>query len=792
MSSTTSSTSSSSGSVLGADGLQHYFGLASGLDIDSIVKGLMTGDQNKLDKAGQQKQILQWKQTAYQDIYTALKTFKSSYFDILNKSTCLLSSNTFKEFDAASTNTAITASANADATAGTHTIKVTQSEVTASVTGTHLSSAITGSVDARTASLAGKSFYITADGVQKQISFSSSDTFTDAASLQTLLNNKLSDAFGKDSNDNCKVAATVDGTTGQVSFNANGGYQTIVSVSSPTENDALVGLLGNNMSGASNRISIGGILNNHTPVYGTNSALNKDLSGYSFNIDLTNINKDGSRSFRTVTVNLPSKSYGDSSEMQKDLQAALDTTTGVAGTVKASVSSKGQVSFDTSSSVIAKFSDNGTSQGLEQLGFTSANITNGLQTWTESGKSLKELYIDNGANKITGYGADGQFKVNINGTDVTLNIYDNLTQTFNKINNSAAGVTVSYNNISDIVKITSTQGGAAGKADLSGDTSGFMGCVLGADAGRTTVKGRDAIATVDGVSVTRDSNHFTVGGVTYNINKDIASTDAAETSTVNLTAKTDDAVSAVKKFVSDYNSLIDKINAQTTVSPEKDGKGFNTSYPPLTDAQKEKMTDDEIKNYEVKAKQGLLFNDSTLMNITDSLREMVDTPVTTSSGKSMLLSDIGISVSSDWTDGGKLELDEDKFKTALLNQPDDVTQMFTKTSAISYNRGSSDQQTRIDEEGFANRFKDIIDNAITSSGGTKGALVQVAGLPNDSTQTDSDLYKQLVDINTKISDLKDQYTTDIKKYYNQFTKLETYIQQMNSQSSYISQLGGSN
>lgn len=56
-------------------------GLASGIDTESMVRDMLTGTQNKIDKQNALKQQTQWKQEIYQDIISSINSFYSKYFD---------------------------------------------------------------------------------------------------------------------------------------------------------------------------------------------------------------------------------------------------------------------------------------------------------------------------------------------------------------------------------------------------------------------------------------------------------------------------------------------------------------------------------------------------------------------------------------------------------------------------------------------------------------------------------------------------------------------------------------
>lgn len=635
-SATSSTSSTSSAETTDASGITHYYGLASGLDVDSIVKGLMTNDQNQLDKAKQTQQTLEWQQEAYQAITTELRTFENNYLSFSGSST-MLSSNSYSSYTGTSSDTALTVSGSSSATPGKHTVKIYQSAVAESVTGTAISPSVTGTADARTASLGGTSFGITVDGVTKQISFDTGETYSLAA-----LNGKLQDAFGTDPSGVCKVIATDDGS-GHVTFQSGGSYQSVITMSAGTDSDALAQL--GIPDGASNRINV-----------------------YSNNATLAQL-------------------FGNS------------------------------ITADT----------------------------------------------------------NGNFTVNINGTSVSLNTTDTLAQTFQKINGGNAGVSVSYNGLTDAITFTSTVGGTAGGVNLD-DSTGFFTDLLGSASGRTTVSGRDAILSIDGSMVSRSTNSFTISGTNYTVNNDVSYTANPAAITISLTPDVDSAVSNIEAFVNAYNKLLTDVNTAVDTKPD-------SSYPPLTASQQSTMSQSDIDAYNTKAQAGVLFNDPVVQGIADSLRDTMDGTVTTSSGTVMSLASIGITTGS-FDENGQLHVDESTLRQSLQQNPADVMELFNKSSSIPYGVTGDQLTQRTQQEGLCYRIQDISNNAT----GSKGSLITLAGMPNEVSADNNSMYDQLKEISDKITEYTEQYKSDQTKYYNQFTQLEVYMEQMNQQSSWISSM----
>lgn len=103
-------------------------GLASGLDVDTIVKQMMKYETAKVDKVKQQRQLIQWRQDIYRDLIGELNTFKNTYFNVLKSDSYILSKNNYSSFQVKSTDStnAVTAVAQAGAVAGKYTVHVDQ------------------------------------------------------------------------------------------------------------------------------------------------------------------------------------------------------------------------------------------------------------------------------------------------------------------------------------------------------------------------------------------------------------------------------------------------------------------------------------------------------------------------------------------------------------------------------------------------------------------------------------------------------------------------------------------
>ncbi|MCM8900488.1 flagellar filament capping protein FliD [Caldicoprobacter algeriensis] len=115
-------------------GMLRIGGLATGLDVDSIIQDLMRIEQMKVDRIKQERQLVEWRKEAYREITNLLRAFQDEFFNILKTDTYMLSSNTYKTFNVTSNaEEYVTATANASAMEGSYTITEIRSIATPTI-----------------------------------------------------------------------------------------------------------------------------------------------------------------------------------------------------------------------------------------------------------------------------------------------------------------------------------------------------------------------------------------------------------------------------------------------------------------------------------------------------------------------------------------------------------------------------------------------------------------------------------------------------------------------------------
>ena len=199
----------------------------------------------------------------------------------------------------------------------------------------------------------------------------------------------------------------------------------------------------------------------------------------------------------------------------------------------------------------------------------------------------------------------------------------------------------------------------------------------------------------------------------------------------------------------------------------------NKGYDPLTDDEKEALTDSEVKKWEDKVDESLLRRDSNLGSISNMFREaMLQTY--DYDGKTYSLSSFGINTLSYFTasederyglhidgdpDDSETSGNQDKLKAAIASNPDAVTNFFTNLSKNLYSKVSEFTKSS-ETRSFGNFYDD------------------------KKIKSDIKTYEK------KVSDWDDYVKSVEDRYYKQFSKMEAAMTKLNSQQSHISSMFG--
>ncbi len=323
-------------------------------------------------------------------------------------------------------------------------------------------------------------------------------------------------------------------------------------------------------------------------------------------------------------------------------------------------------------------------------------------------------------------------------------------------NDDTVNVQLEYDNESGQVSVTAPSVTIEGATSLFGKDPITLGNgQMSATNSDWYTAGTDAKFTFNGVETSRSTNTFTVEGITLKLTEVSALKEdgSYEETIISTSRDVDSIVDGITSFVEAYNSMISEINELLNEDASyKD-------YAPLTDAQKAEMTETEITNWEAKTSEGLLRNDSTLTSFLSALRTaMYSTP----SGSSLAIYSIGIDTTSDYNDGGKLEIDEAKLREMIEADPDGVAELFTG------------------ENGLSSTISGICSAYANTSSGSQGLLVQTAGYEGTSSDTNNTISNNLSSMQSTIDSLKMRFEQEEARYWAQFTAMETAMSTYNT------------
>ena len=364
--------------------------------------------------------------------------------------------------------------------------------------------------------------------------------------------------------------------------------------------------------------------------------------------------------------------------------------------------------------------------------------------------SQSALFANPGA-FFDGKTEEDTFTVTANGQEYTFTYGDSLDKIIGTINSDKeAKISIFYDSYTDKIALSSTVTGADARLEVTGEF--FIG-VLKVDNG-TKTGGKDAVFELNGLVTQRPENSFTISGVTFNL-KGLSGT---EPTRVDVKTDTDGIFNMIKNFVDNYNEIIETVN--TKLKEE-----YFADFYPLTDEEKEAMSDTEIQRWEEKAKSGQLRNNPLLSGIISEMRITMSSIISGVSGPAAL-AQIGITTGSYWNNtGGKLIIDESKLRTAIENDPEGVAQLFNNDSEIT------------GEQGIAVRLYEVIDSGI-------GRITAEAG-SGSALYDNSYISRTVRSIDEQISIIEERLIKLEERYWRQFTAMEKAISSMNQQSNWL-------
>lgn len=802
---------SSTSSSLGNTALRGFGGLASGIDRDTLIEQMTARTTSKITAKKQAMTKLEWKRDAYRSIsnkiidlqdnylsYSATKSLKNSDFFAKNQVSVQGDPDYTKYISA--TGNADTASRvsvlGVNKLATSATLISGEKKTDSAITLGGISESDFSNKEIKTSNLSGTKLTFGTYSITDK-KFIEEATFTFPTSYEkkvdggktetvTIDYTASSDKIVEQLNEALDSQGFLgkDGKSG-IKFTLNGDKIQISQTDSITdkgksyvirETSSALKSLGFNSTGMKQDDIDNGIsldeFNGHTSSFEAAAITKQPLSGY---LKGKSISVSYGGQTKNIELIGDKEEIKDFSAFQSSLQAKLDKAFG-SGKVTVGKDSKGSLTFTATDNKQTLQISADSKELQNALGITSTQsnkISTGSSLWENRAKlGLEKYNTKEELNKaLENFTVNGT-KIEGITADTTV---DGLLTAIN--NNKDAGVTATYLGSANKFVLSSNEKGKGREISLGADpkdTTDAANIIFGGDK-KESHDGTDGEMSIlyNGVktTITSSSNTFSIDGLDIKATNTFDTGSATAEGGVRFTASadTEKVTETVKKFIEAYNAMIDEVRTQATTRPD-------SNYKPLTDDQKNEMNETSIKNWEDKAKEGILYNSSALKDL-DNATQGIFSSMMMNGVSYDDLEKIGISFSDDYTAGGKIVFDEEKFKTAMDSDPEKVSDLFTGTHGI-VNTIDSTLST------YATRYA-------SRNGNSYGVLIEEAGSEKLSlTLTNNSIYKELKDMQETITNLQSQLSTEQDRYISQFTQMERLINQMNSQSSYLSQLGG--
>lgn len=676
-------------------------GLASGMDIDSIVNNLMKAERIPLTQIQQKKQILEWQRDDYRSMNTLLLNFRNNDLSSM-RYTAAYRARLVSSSDESKVSATVSSSANQAAYNISKVEQLARAEV-------KINAGRIGDIDTNKSIYSQSSSFANGNFKWNEGAVLSETIKVDAASNNFTLN----DSSNIKKEDIGSWSVKVDGKS----------YKVITS-GEPKDDQVLVNDQGELKF--KNEIKAG-------------SEIKVDYIGNS-KTDKVAVAPNGSVQLSQVGLTIP------------DNTVFTLTTTVKGEETPTTTNYKSQ--NDANGTHISIVDDKGIKIG-------SIEKETGILTFTEDAPKVDEntshtldvtyahKYSTFSMSTETSKGAQYENFI-ITGKDSVKNVMD-------KVNGSKVGVSMFYDSATGRMTLTRSE---TGKFAASGDDIKFEGSIMNdllGFAGAETTAGQNAKFTINGLNTERNSNTFTIDGVTFTIKQTFDSTDAPVT--VGVTSDSTKVYDNIKGFIDSYNELIGKIQGEVDEKRYKD-------YLPLSDEDREGLSDKQQEKWEELAKSGMLRRDPILSSVLSEMRSDFYGTVNNSEISSAYnqLAKIGITTSKNYLEGGKLEINESQLKKAIEEDPASVEQLF---------RG---------EGGIIQRLTETVTQSMDKIKSKAGS--------SSSVNNQFSIGRELDRMEDRENRFEDRLQMVEARYWRQFTAMEQAINRSNSQSAYLMQQFG--
>lgn len=273
-----------------------------------------------------------------------------------------------------------------------------------------------------------------------------------------------------------------------------------------------------------------------------------------------------------------------------------------------------------------------------------------------------------------------------------------------------------------------------------------------AGQGMVVVAAEDSEIEFNGATLTGSSTTMEVNGITLNLTGK-----TEEAVILSVTNDTQGVYDSIKEFINQYNSILADMNKYYNA---KSARG----YDPLTDEQKDAMSDTEVEKWETKIKDSLLRRDSTLDGLISTMRStMTATTIKASNGKTYSLANLGITTGKDYKEFGLLHIKGDEDDTDYADSKNTLMDLLNEDPSVV-----TEVLSGITTKLYNNLQKKMSTTSLSS------AL---------TFYNDKEINKQLSDYDKDIKKWETKLSDMESRYYKQFTAMEKALASLQSQQS---------
>lgn len=737
-------------------------GLVSNLDTDSIVSALVSAYSTKKDKYVKAQTKLEWKQDAWKELNTKIYSFYSGTLSSLRFS------NAFSKKASSVDSTKATVKASSDAVSGTQKLKIKQLAKSGYLTGAVVKSSdgsntkLTGSSKLSELGIEdGSSISVKVGNTEKTITLNGSDSVNTA--VVRLKEAGLNASFDE-TNQRFFVSSKASGSEGEFS------------------------IIGANSSGLK---ALSGM--------GLNSVTSADVESYRYwaaltDDDISNFTDTDYTKQKTalydltdeVSMNKLKDTLRSTLEKANESNETLGKANKLIDYKLDAINEVSDLSLEDRSALISKAAERMTEisskkeltdedkaeleelQAKHEIYVASANDTFNVEAEKkkyEDEKTENQKIIDaNAATIDTANKAladnDG-FTLYVNGLndDITkknAELKETILDNYNTKRSNAKEFVKAYDIVND-ANADKTSDEYKNALQLIGDNSG-------SGTGAVRIQGQDAIVELNGATFTSASNNFQINGLTITAKQ---LTGADEEISITTDTDTQGIYDMIKGFFTEYNTLIKEMDSLYNADSAK-------GYEPLTDDEKEAMTDKEIEKWEEKIKKALLRRDDTLQSVSDSVKNAFQKSYEIN-GKMYSLSSFGIKTGGYFTSG-------DNEKSIFHIDGD------SKDSTSSGNADKLMAAIASDPDTVCEFFNKLADGVYTElSNKMKGTTLSSAY----TVYNDKSMKNEYNEYTKTIKSWEEKIESYEEKYRKQFTAMEKALATLNSNSSSLTGLLGS-